>query len=58
MHLHLDLDIEAEPISGYVSLGGSEPHEFTGYASLIATLQSLRAVAAEDMSVPITDGAS
>ncbi len=56
MYLHLDLDVEAEPISGYVGLRDSEPHAFTGYASLIATLQSLRAEVAEARPVPMTDG--
>ena len=42
MHLHLDLDVDAEPISGQVGLIDAQPHQFTGYASLIATLQSIR----------------
>jgi hypothetical protein len=58
MQVHLDLDVDAEPVSGNVRLIDAEPHDFTGYASLIATLQSLRAQAAASRPVPMTDGAS
>ena len=42
-HLHLDLDLDAEPISGRLALEGAEPLSFTGYTGLIAALESIRA---------------
>jgi hypothetical protein len=42
MHLLLELDLDSEPVSGEVGLVGAEQHSFTGYANLIATLQSIR----------------
>jgi hypothetical protein len=35
--------VDAEPISGQVGLIDAQPQQFTGYASPIATLQSIRA---------------
>ena len=58
MHLRLDLDVDAEPICGQVGLIDAQPHQFTGYASLIATLQSIRAEEADGRPVPAADGAS
>ena len=43
LHLQLEVDLDGEPICGKVGLADAPPHGFTGYASLIATLQSLRA---------------
>lgn len=42
-HLRLEVDLDTEPITGYVESPDTRPHEFTGYAGLIATLQSIRA---------------
>jgi hypothetical protein len=42
MHLRLDLDPDSDPVSGQLSLAGSVPRSFTGYADLIATLESIR----------------
>ena len=41
-HLHLEFDADAEPISGHVGHTGADARPFTGYASLIAALQSIR----------------
>ncbi|HUO70597.1 MAG TPA: hypothetical protein VMU39_07455 [Solirubrobacteraceae bacterium] len=56
MHLHLDLDVDGEPVSGQVGLVDAQPHEFTGYASLIATLESIRAEQEEEWPVLPADG--
>jgi hypothetical protein len=50
MHLRLDLDPSSDPVSGRVGLVGTAPREFTGYASLIATLESIRAGEAMEMA--------
>jgi hypothetical protein len=42
-HVRLDLDMDAEPISGQVASEGAEPVSFTGYTGLIAALESIRA---------------
>jgi hypothetical protein len=42
MHLLLDLDPSSDPVTGRVGPVGSMPRSFTGYASLIATLESIR----------------
>ena len=42
-HLRLEVDLDTEPITGYVAAPDTRPHEFTGYAGLIAALQSIRA---------------
>jgi hypothetical protein len=42
MHLDLDLDLDAEPVTGHVGRDGGEPRSFTGYASLIAAVESIR----------------
>jgi hypothetical protein len=42
MHLLLDLDPSSDPVSGRVGPVGTVPRAFTGYASLIATLESIR----------------
>jgi hypothetical protein len=42
-HLHLDLDLEAEPISGRISLEDGEPLPFVGYTGLISALEAIRA---------------
>jgi hypothetical protein len=47
-HLQLDLDLDAEPISGRVAVDGDEPVAFTGYTGLIAALESIRAGERED----------
>ena len=47
--LRLDLDLDAEPISGQVTLDGAEPVAFTGYTGLIAALESIRAGETEDV---------
>ena len=41
-HLALDLDLEAQPVSGRIEPEGAAPLSFTGYASLIAALEELR----------------
>jgi hypothetical protein len=48
-HLRLDLDLDAEPISGRVGIEGAEPVAFTGYTGLIAALESIRAGEREDV---------
>ena len=42
-HLLLDLDLGSDPVKGSVGAEGSEPLGFTGYAGLIAALQTIRA---------------
>lgn len=42
-HLQLDLDLEAEPISGRILAEDAEPLPFTGYTGLIAALETIRA---------------
>jgi hypothetical protein len=42
-HLLLDLDLGSEPVKGSVGAEGDEPLGFTGYAGLIAALQTIRA---------------
>jgi hypothetical protein len=41
-HLLLDLDLGTEPVTGSVGAEGAEPLGFTGYAGLIAALQTIR----------------
>ena len=48
-HLRLDLDLDAEPISGQVALDGVDPVAFTGYTGLIAALEAIRAGVTEDV---------
>jgi hypothetical protein len=48
-HLLLDVELDAEPISGRVAVGGEEPVAFTGYTGLIAALESIRAGEPEDV---------
>jgi hypothetical protein len=48
-HLRLDLDVDAEPISGQVAVDGAEPVAFTGYTGLIAALESIRAGERQDV---------
>ena len=43
MHLVLDLDPDSEPVRGQVGPANAAPRSFTGYADLIATLESIRA---------------
>ena len=58
MHLHLDLDLDAEPVCGQVGLIDAPARQFMGYAALIATLQSIRAEHAGSSPVlPAHDGA-
>jgi hypothetical protein len=42
-HLLLELDLGSEPVTGSVGAEGGEPLGFTGYAGLIAALQTIRA---------------
>lgn len=49
-HLRLDLDLDAEPISGLVRVDGAEPVAFTGYTGLIAALESIRGGEREEVS--------
>lgn len=42
-HLLLDLDLGSDPVKGSVGAEGAEPLGFTGYAGLIAALQTIRA---------------
>jgi hypothetical protein len=48
-HLRLDLELDAEPISGRVGVDGAEPVAFTGYTGLIAALESIRAGEREEL---------
>jgi hypothetical protein len=48
-HLRLDLDLDAEPISGRIAVDGAEAVAFTGYTGLIAALESIRAGEREDV---------
>jgi hypothetical protein len=48
-HLRVDLDLDAEPITGRVAVDGDEPLAFTGYTGLIAALESIRAGDREDV---------
>jgi hypothetical protein len=52
MHLLLDLDPSSDPVSGRVGLVGITPQTFTGYANLIATLESIRAGSLEVAAGP------
>jgi hypothetical protein len=47
--VQLDLDLDAEPISGRLAVDGDEPLVFTGYTGLIAALESIRAGEPEDV---------
>lgn len=38
----LDLNLSEEPVEGYVATRGEEPRRFSGYAGLIAALESIR----------------
>jgi hypothetical protein len=61
LHLHLDLNLEGEPVSGVVRLSEGEPLRFTGYAALIATVQSIRAERARGVAPErprVTDSAA
>jgi hypothetical protein len=42
-HLDLDLVLDGESVSGRLALAGAEPRPFSGYAGLIAAVESLRA---------------
>jgi hypothetical protein len=42
-HLHLDLDLDAEPITGCVAIEDGEQLAFTGYTGLISALEAIRA---------------
>jgi hypothetical protein len=41
--LRLEIDRDSEPVTGWVGVTGGEQRQFTGYASLIAVIQALRA---------------
>jgi hypothetical protein len=41
-HLLLDLDLGSDPVRGSIGPEGAEPLGFTGYAGLIAALQTIR----------------
>jgi hypothetical protein len=38
----LNLHLAGEPVEGHVAAAGEEPRRFSGYAGLIATLESIR----------------
>jgi hypothetical protein len=52
MHLVLDLDPDSEPVRGQVGPVNAAPTSFTGYAELIATLESIRAAASLGRGAP------
>jgi hypothetical protein len=39
--LELDLDITGAPITGVLTIDGAAPRPFTGYAGLIAALETI-----------------
>jgi hypothetical protein len=43
VRIDLDLDLGSEPVAGRLAVAGGVEHPFTGYAGLIAALESLRA---------------
>ena len=55
LNLKLELELDDEAISGEVSSNGDAPHRFSGYAGLIAALESVRAEQA-DASEPDSAG--
>jgi hypothetical protein len=40
--MQLSIEIGSEPISGSVSLGGGNSHEFCGWIELVETIESAR----------------
>jgi hypothetical protein len=48
--LQLQLDLDAEPIAGWLAIEDSEPLAFTGYTGLIAALESIRAGGLEELA--------
>jgi hypothetical protein len=48
-HLQLHLDLEAEPIAGWLAVEDGEPLAFTGYTGLIAALEAIRAGEREEL---------
>jgi hypothetical protein len=52
MHLVLDLDRDSEPVRGQVGPADAAPTSFTGYAELIATLESIRAAESVGRGAP------
>jgi hypothetical protein len=50
--LTVELDSGSEPIAGRIEESGGAEHEFTGYMSLIETLERLRPAAARRRTPP------
>lgn len=42
IHLGLDLDLDGHPIAGELTPPGGSPRPFTGYAGLIAAVETIR----------------
>ena len=58
MNVRLEVEIEDEAISGEVSSNGGPAHRFSGYAGLIAALESIRAEHADASEPDVTAAGS
>ena len=57
-HLHLEIDVESDPITGAVSVPGQEPHRFTGWIELAAAIEGARATADPEVILGWVPGAN
>jgi|1185.fasta_scaffold229430_2 hypothetical protein len=46
--ISLDLRLSGKPVEGRVAAAGEEPRQFSGYAGLIAALESIRTANGRD----------
>lgn len=56
--LNLKLELDRESISGEVSSNGGPAHRFSGYAGLIAALESIRAEQADSSDPDASEAGS
>ena len=57
-HLHLEIDVESDPISGAVSEPEGTPHRFTGWIELVAAIERARASADPEVTLGWVPGAN
>jgi hypothetical protein len=57
-HLHLEIEVESDPISGAVSVEGGLPQRFSGWIELVSAIEGARVASGSDVTLGWLPGAN
>lgn len=57
-HLHLEIEVESDPISGAVTIEGGQPQRFNGWIELVSAIEGARAGGGPDVTLGWLPGAN